>query len=101
MRFHFRALAVLALATSSSFGPAHAQESPPGRLLASNCFQCHGTNGRGSEFDAISGKSRGEIYKKLKEFQAGKEGNGIMAKHANNYTDGQLRALDQWLSTQR
>jgi cytochrome subunit of sulfide dehydrogenase len=101
MRFHLPGRAALALAILGILGSAGAQESPPGRLLASNCFQCHGTNCRGSEFDAIAGKSRGEIYKKVKEFQAGKEGNGIMAKHANNYTDGQLRALDQWLSTQR
>lgn len=91
-------LALAALATAHT---AQAQTSPPGRLLASNCFQCHGTNGKGPGFDSINGKSSGEIYKKLKEFRAGKEGNGIMAKHANNYTDAQMLALDKWLSTQR
>ena len=33
--------------------------------------------------------------------QAGKEGNGIMTKHAFGYTDAQLQALAAWLSTQR
>ena len=80
---------------------AQAQTSPPGRLLASNCFQCHGTNGKGPGFDPLAGKSASELYKEMKEFQAGKEGDGLMTKHAFGYTDAQLTALDKWLSTQR
>ncbi len=78
-----------------------AEVPPPGRLLASNCFQCHGTNGKGPGFDTIAGKSPDEIYKKLREFAAGKEGSGIMARHAMGYTDPQMRAISSWLSTQR
>ena len=90
---------LFALCLSSGAG---AQTTPPaGRLLASNCFQCHGTNGRGPGFDSLAGKAASEIYKDLKEFQSGKEGNGIMAKHAMGYTDAQLLSLSSWLSTQR
>ena len=74
---------------------------PPGRLLASNCFQCHGTNGKGGGFDALVGQSVNEIYKKLVEFRSGKEDNALMTKHAMGYTDAQMRALSAWLSTQR
>jgi sulfide dehydrogenase cytochrome subunit len=94
------ALIVVFLALASA-RPAQAQTSPSGRLLASNCFQCHGTNGKGPGFERLSGESADEIYKELKEFQSGKEGNGIMAKHALGYTDAQLRALSDWLSRQR
>jgi cytochrome c553 len=80
---------------------AHAQTVPNGHLLASNCFQCHGTNGKGPGFDDIAGESTDEIYKKLKEFQSGKEGNGIMAKHAMAYTDEQLRLISAWLAKQK
>ncbi|NDP38274.1 MAG: hypothetical protein GZ093_05915 [Rhodoferax sp.] len=90
----------IGLALSAGFASSQAQVDQPGRLLASNCFQCHGTNGKGPGFDAIAGKSVGEIYKKLKEFQAGKEGNGIMAKHALGFTDPQMQALDKWLASQ-
>ncbi len=92
-----------ALAMASCFGlGANAQTAPPaGRLLASNCFQCHGTNGRGPGFDRLAGQSRTEIYKELKEFQSGKEGKGIMSSHSLGYTDAQLRDLSAWLSTQR
>ena len=88
-------LAVLAPASQA------ATTVPPGRLLASNCFQCHGTNGQGPGFERLAGQSASELYQELKEFQAGKEGNSIMAKHAWGYTDAQLQALASWLSTQK
>jgi sulfide dehydrogenase cytochrome subunit len=80
---------------------AQAQTPPNGRLLASNCFQCHGTNGKGPGFDKLAGKSATEIYKELTEFRSGKEGDNIMARHAMGFTDAQMRSLAAWLSTQR
>lgn len=93
-------LAATLIAASAAW-PAAAQTSPPGRLLASNCFQCHGTNGRGPGFEDIAGESAEKIYEELKEMRAGKEGRGLMVKHAMGYTDEQLRALARWLATQR
>jgi len=95
--------AAFGLAMLLSAMPASAQTavSPSGRLLASNCFQCHGTNGRGPGFDRLAGKSASELFKDMKEFQAGKEGDNIMARHVMGYSDAQLQALAQWLSTQR
>lgn len=83
--------------------PASAQTatSPNGRLLASNCFQCHGTNGKGPGFETLAGKSASELYREMKEFQSGKEGDSIMARHVMGFSDAQLQALAQWLSTQR
>jgi cytochrome subunit of sulfide dehydrogenase len=92
-------LCMLALASSAAI--AQTPPIPPGRLLASNCFQCHGTNGRGPGFDRLAGKSASDIYNELRSYQAGKEGSGLMAKHAMGYTDAQLRAIANWLSTQR
>lgn len=56
--------------------------SPPGRLLASNCFQCHGTNGKGPGFDKLAGKSARKLFQEMKKYQSGEEGDGIMARHA-------------------
>jgi cytochrome c553 len=81
--------------------PAAAQSAPPGRLLASNCYQCHGTNGRGPGFDTLAGKSAQSLYDELVEMRAGKEGTGLMQKHALGYTDAQLRLIADWLSKQR
>lgn len=87
--------AMLAAAVAASAAPP-----PPGRLLASNCFQCHGTNGAGPGFDNLAGRSASSIYEDMKEMQAGKEGEDIMSKHSRGYTDDQLRLLAQWLSLQ-
>jgi cytochrome c553 len=82
---------------------ASAQSTPPpaGRLLASNCYQCHGTNGAGPGFDSIAGKSVDEIYKKLKEMQSKESGNDIMKAHARGYSDTQLRQMSTYLSQLR
>lgn len=90
----------LALALSAGLTGAQAQVGQPGRLLASNCFQCHGTNGNGPGFDTLAGKSASEIYQELKEFQSGKEGNGIMARHAMAYTDAQMQLIANWFASQ-
>lgn len=92
------ALAILALSQAAF---AQTTVSPPGRLLASNCFQCHGTNGRGPGFDKLAGKSAAKLFKEMKEYQSGQEGEGIMAVHARGYSDAQLRALSHWLSQQQ
>ena len=102
-----RHLVAMALALGLTGLSAQAQTTvgQPGRLLASNCFQCHGTNGRGPGFDKLAGKSANEIYEELKEMQAkmltGKEDEGLMGKHALGYTDAQLRAISTWFSQQR
>ena len=90
--------AALALAVASN---AWAQVGQPGRLLASNCFQCHGTNGKGPGFERLAGDSASSIYKELKAYQSKNKSNDIMAVHASGYTDAQLQALANWLSTQR
>ena len=64
-----------------------------GRLLASNCFQCHGTEGTGG-FDNIRGESASE----LKEFLTESASSNIMAAHAQGYTVAQLDAIAAYLN---
>ena len=66
---------------------------PAGRLMASNCFQCHGTNGTGG-FEDIRGESAAELI----EFQGKPAGSNIMAAHAQGYTPDQLRAIAAYLN---
>ncbi|MFA7593012.1 MAG: c-type cytochrome [Thiohalobacteraceae bacterium] len=91
--------AAAALATSQA-ALAQTAVSPPGRLLASNCFQCHGTNGNGSGFDKLAGEPERKLFKKMKKYQSGEEDGGIMAPHAMGYSDAQLHELSQWFSQQ-
>ena len=89
------------LLVAGASGPVLSEVGQQGRLLASNCFQCHGTNGRGSAFDPVAGLSASETYKKLKEMQLGNEGNGIMPRHTMVYTDAQLQQIANWFSSQK
>lgn len=63
-----------------------------GRLLASNCFQCHGTGGVGG-FDRIRGGDAGEI----REYMTRTANSSIMAAHAQGYTSAQLNAIIAYL----
>jgi hypothetical protein len=64
-----------------------------GRLLASNCFQCHGTLGRGG-FDNIRGGEAGEVREYLSKIAS----SDIMAAHAQGYTRAQLDAIVTYLN---
>ena len=87
--------------TASTPTPAAATGALNGRLLASNCFQCHGTNGTGG-FDRLAGKSASEIYGELREFASGKEdANGIMAAHAMGFSDAQLKSVASYFASVR
>lgn len=63
-----------------------------GRLLASNCFQCHGTGGIGG-FDDIRGKKASEIRDYLRKPAS----QSIMAAHAQGYTPAQIDAIVAYL----
>ena len=78
---------------SGSGTPVAQPANTTGRLLASNCFQCHGTLGRGG-FDNIRGGEAGEVREYL-----GKTASGdIMAAHAQGYTPAQLDAIVKYLN---
>lgn len=102
IRTHSRRLPRLAaIAAIAACLSAQAQTTPPtGRLLASNCFQCHGTNGQSTAgFDKLVGMTTEELVHKLKEMQTSGEG-GIMRIHALGYSDAQLRALAAFFASQ-
>jgi len=85
----------VALGKSSSTGTAKTVAQPKnteGRLLASNCFQCHGTLGTGG-FDAIRGKDANEVLEFMRKPASG----NIMAAHAQGYTPVQLQKIMAYL----
>jgi mono/diheme cytochrome c family protein len=79
--------------TQGTTGEVVLPTSTAGRLLASNCFQCHGTNGTGG-FERIAGGEAGEIW----EFRTKTASADIMAAHAQGYTEAQLQALVGYLN---
>lgn len=78
---------------TSSTGTTVAQPAnTEGRLLASNCFQCHGTLGLGG-FDKIRGSEASEVM----EFMTKTASRDIMAAHAQGYTPEQLKKIIAYL----
>lgn len=87
--------------TSTTTAAAAVTAVPTGRLLASNCFACHGTNGYpNGGFDRLAGQSASEIVSELKEFRTKPDG-GIMRVHALGYTDQQMWELATYFASQR
>ncbi|AFK01976.1 cytochrome c class I [Emticicia oligotrophica DSM 17448] len=70
----------------------------PGQLLASNCFQCHGTNGTGLEH--LAGKSANEIVNELREMSAKNPRAEIMNVHAKAYTTDEMKLIGDFFSKQ-
>lgn len=98
-KMRLRSLIGLSIALAS-FGAAAqtAAEPPAGRLLASNCFQCHGYNGKSSiGFERLAGESAAEIYKELREMRS-KGSPDMMDMHARGYSDAQIRLIADYLS---
>ncbi len=87
---------LLILASLPALAQTTTTAPPAGRLLASNCFQCHGTNGSGG-FERLTGESAAEIVKELREMRT-KTSPDIMDIHARGYNDAQLQLLANYLA---
>ena len=85
----------------SSYSPVNEYTPKVGRLLASQCFQCHGTNGKSTNgWDSIAGESASETVEDMQEFKSGEEDEPIMEAQAHGYSDTEIAALADWLATQ-
>ena len=70
-----------------------------GRLLASHCAQCHGTNGNAvAGLEKLAGESANEIYEELLEMKYRFTPESIMDRQAKGYTDEQLRAIAEYFA---
>lgn len=87
-------VAMTALCLTSS---AHAAP-PAGQLLASQCAQCHGTNGNGPGFENLAGRNASSMYNDLREMKA-RPVEGIMDRQARGYTDTQLRLISEYFAS--
>ena len=90
----------LALAAASASAQTSCAAPDGGRLLASNCFQCHGTNGQSGAFDELAGESQLDALNELKEMRAKAANRNIMIPHARGYTNAQLACIALYFSKQ-
>lgn len=90
----------VALAASLWALPAAAQVPNEGRLLASGCFQCHGTSGLKGGFGTLAGVSKDDLLNKLNNDMRSKDArSNIMNPHARGYTSYQLTLIADYFST--
>lgn len=71
----------------------------PGRTLAANCFQCHGTDGYANELK-IAGISASEMARKFTEMKADGPRENIMNLHAAAYTPEEIQLIGDYFSKQ-
>lgn len=71
----------------------------PGRLLASNCFQCHGTNGHG--MGELAGKSVSDLAGDVREMALKSPGADMMFAHARGYSAEQVNLIADYFSKQQ
>jgi cytochrome subunit of sulfide dehydrogenase len=71
----------------------------PGRTLAANCFQCHGTNGHAQEL-GIAGMGAAEIIGDINDMKGKSPGENIMNVHAMAYTDAEIKLIADFFSKQ-
>lgn len=71
------------------------------RMLAANCFQCHGTDGHAVDgMDGLAGKSAPDIVNDMRDMSAGTIGNNIMRAHARSYTEAEIQLIADYFSKQ-
>lgn len=81
--------------------PAHAQSA---RYLASNCANCHGTDGHsagGGGMPGLAGLSPTYFVEQMRAFRDGKRTATIMHQLAKGYTDQQIAELAEYFARQQ
>ena len=86
-------------ATSGSTVSVPTSGPTAGRLLASQCAQCHGTDGHSlNGIDDLAGEGRGEIIEEMREMHADNDID-IMVFQAKGYNDQQIQLLADYLGS--
>ena len=70
-----------------------------GRLLASQCFQCHGTDGKSTTgIDSLAGESQNELVSEMREMKA-RNRVDLMHYQAKAYTDAQIQMIAAYFAS--
>ena len=88
--------------------PAPAAAAPPSAPpsaaavvnMISNCYSCHGTDGRSpGSIPSLTGKNAEQALLMLKEYKSSRLAATVMTRHAKGYTDAELEALANYIGT--
>ena len=85
-----------------AMSPAVGQDASQVRLLASNCANCHGTDGRSQGgMPSLTGQTKGKLVEALQEFRSGKRVATIMHQISKGYTDAEIELLAGYFAAQK
>lgn len=88
--------------------PAAAVVTPPAppptaaavKNMISNCYSCHGTDGRSpGAIPSLTGMNAKQAEIMLKGFKSGDIPATVMTRHAKGYTDAELEALANYIGS--
>lgn len=96
LKFPLAAAALAGLLTQGAW----AQAADEGRLLASGCFQCHGTAGLKGGFGTLAGSGKQDLINKLTEMRSKPARANIMNPHARGYTPRQIELIADYFARQ-
>ena len=78
----------------------HAEDLAVNRLLAAQCSQCHGTNGRAvGDMDGLHDESFKDLYEDLMDMRSEDRPEDIMDHQALGYTEDQVRRIAHYYGT--
>lgn len=99
-RILFTTLGIALASPALAADPASVSGSPA--LLAANCANCHGTDGRTDQaIPPLAGLAKPHLINILKEYKEGKREATIMHQLAKGYTDEEIEALSDYFSKQK
>lgn len=77
-----------------------AEDFSVNRLLASQCAQCHGTNGESfGDIERLDDESYKDLYEDLMDMRSEDRPEGIMDHQALGYTEEQIRRIAYYYGT--
>ena len=77
-------------------------QSPAPDYFIANCFNCHGTNGRGhSAIPPLAGLSKPYIIEQINAFKSGTRSATVMQQLAKGYTDEEIARAAEYFSKQK
>jgi sulfide dehydrogenase cytochrome subunit len=93
----FPAYLLLSFSLFTMANTASEDDPTVNRMLASQCAQCHGTNGYSdNEIEGIAGEEAKDMFEDLVDMKGEDKPEGIMDHQALGYTDDQIRRIAQY-----
>ena len=93
-------LGALLAAAAFAAGVVAQDDDTVDRLLASQCAQCHGTDGRAvGDMDSLAGGELVDLYNKLLDMKGEDRPEDIMDHQALGYTDEQLYRIARYFAS--